>query len=192
MENEINVPDLNINLRVNLFVVICEAPMTVKAFNINQYNGEFGCFSCCHPGDSSETSSRIYPYSNNDGEINEYEPRSNQLYLNQVIKAIRTNSTYKGVKGPCYFSKYIPCPERRLIDYMHSCILGTSKYTVELLIDSTNSAQPFYLGNSQIGINNLLQNIQYLSDYPRLQRKFQVYKHYQANEIKSFIMNAAT
>ena len=37
----------------------------------------------------------------------------------------------------------------------------------------------------------MLKNIQYPSDYPRLQRKFNDFKQYQANEIKTFIMNAA-
>ena len=35
------------------------------------------------------------------------------------------------------------------------------------------------------------KKIQYPSDYPRLQRKFNDFKQYQANENKTFIMNAA-
>ena len=74
---------------------------------------------------------------------------------------------------------------------MHCCILGTTKYTINLLVDTSKSNEPYYLGNSQTKINDLLQKIQYPSDYPRLQRKFNDFKQYQANEIKTFIMNAA-
>ena len=49
----INIPKFNISLRVNLFVIICDEPMTAKAFNITQFNGKYGCFSCLHPGESS-------------------------------------------------------------------------------------------------------------------------------------------
>ena len=41
LQAEIDIMDLNIKLRVNLFVVICDASMTPKAFNINQYNRLF-------------------------------------------------------------------------------------------------------------------------------------------------------
>jgi hypothetical protein len=37
----------------------------------------------------------------------------------------------------------------------------------------------------------LLQNIQYPSDHPRLQRHFKDFVHYKANEIKNFLLNAA-
>ena len=72
---------------------------------------------------------------------------------------------------------------------MHCCILGTTKYTIDLLLHSHD--KPFYLGNSQMEINKLLQNVQYPRDYPRLQRHFKDFKHYKANEIKTFILNSA-
>ena len=50
--------------------------------------------------------------------------------------------------------------------------------------------KPFYLGNSQLEINNLLQNVQYPRDNPRLQRHFKDFKHYKANEIRTFILNS--
>ena len=43
--------------------------MTAKAFNITQYNGKFGCFSCLHPGESSGYFSWIYPYLTDEGEV---------------------------------------------------------------------------------------------------------------------------
>jgi hypothetical protein len=34
LQSKIDIPKLNISLRVNLFLIICDAPMTAKAFNI--------------------------------------------------------------------------------------------------------------------------------------------------------------
>ena len=39
LQNEIYIPQLNMSLRVNLFVVIGDAPSIAKTFNIHQYNG---------------------------------------------------------------------------------------------------------------------------------------------------------
>jgi hypothetical protein len=179
------------SLRVNLFVVIGDAPSIAKTFNVHQYNGHCGCFNCLHPGEPSGQSSRIYPYLTDTGDLIETGARTNQIYLEQVEKSLSTGQVFEGVKGPCALSRYIPCPERRIIDYMHCCIIGTGKYTIELVLDSSNSDKPYYLGNSQLCINELLQNIQYPSDYPRLQRHFKDFVHYKANEIKSFLLNAA-
>ena len=57
----------------------------------------------------------------------------------------------------CKILKKVSCPDQRVIDYMHCCILGTTKYTINLLVDTSKSNEPYYLGNSQTKINDLLQ-----------------------------------
>ena len=57
----------------------------------------------------------------------------------------------------CKILKKVSCPDQRLIDYMHCCILGTTKYTINLLVDTSKSNEPYYLGNSHTKINDLLQ-----------------------------------
>ena len=110
-------------------------------YNIHQFNGLYGCFQCLHPGEISTTRSRIYKY-----EENNHNPRTPALYLNQVAEAQRTNSIVMGIKGDCFFSKYIRLPLSGLIDYMHCCLEGTFKHTVEIFLDTSNSKQPYYLG----------------------------------------------
>ena len=141
--------------------------MTAKAFNITQFNGKYGCFSCLHPGESSGHFSWIYPYLTDEGEVRKEPLRDETIYLKQVEEATKRKSVFQGVKGECYFSKFISCPDQRLIDYMHCCILGTTKYTINLLVDSSKSSEQYYLGNSESKIEDLLKNIQYPSDYPR-------------------------
>jgi hypothetical protein len=135
LQNEIYIPQLNMSLRVNLFVVNGDAPSIAKTFNIHQYNGHCGCFNCLHPGEPSGQSSRIYPYLTDTGDLIETGTRTNRIYLEQVKNALSTGHVYEDVKGPCALSRYIPCPERRIIDYMHCCIIGTGKFTMELLLE---------------------------------------------------------
>ena len=96
LQSQTYIPELNISLRVNLFVIICDAPMTAKAFNITQYNGKFGCFSCLHPGESSGYFSWIYLYLTDEGEVREDQLRDEKTYLLQVEKAIQLRTVYQG------------------------------------------------------------------------------------------------
>jgi hypothetical protein len=52
IQSDIEIPELNMAVKVNLFAIICDAPATGKTFNIHQFNGAFGCSSCLHPGES--------------------------------------------------------------------------------------------------------------------------------------------
>ena len=97
IQSDIKIPELNMSVKVNLFAIICDAPATAKTFNIHQFNGAFGCFSCLHPGESSGFSSRIYPYMTEDGDVRNDAPRTNKVYLRQVRKAIELGSVFEGV-----------------------------------------------------------------------------------------------
>jgi hypothetical protein len=141
LQNELHIPSLNMSLKIHLFVTIGDAPCSAKMYNIHQFNGAYGCFQCLHPGEISSSKSRIYKY-----EVFNHAPRTPALYLTQVAEAQRTNSIIMGIKGECFFSKYSRLPLSGLIDYMHCCLEGTFKRTVEIFFDSTNSRHPYYLG----------------------------------------------
>jgi hypothetical protein len=142
------ISELNMSIRVKLFVVIGDAPARAKMLKTHQHNGSFGCFHCLNPSRKIT----IYDY------VNASE-RSNKTYMKQDEIAMIQNKTFQGIKGECYFSKYITLPERSLIDYMHCCILGTVKTTIEIQLDSQNSGKRYYIGDAQnqILIDSVLQ-----------------------------------
>lgn len=45
-------------------------------------------------------------------------------------------------------SDWLTIPYSIGLDYMHMCLLGTTKYTINLLLLSSNHKEPFYIGNS--------------------------------------------
>lgn len=42
--------------------LIADLPAKAAMLNIKQFNGEYGCAVCLHPGESSGRGVRIYPY----------------------------------------------------------------------------------------------------------------------------------
>ena len=42
--------------------MIADLPAKAAMLNIKQFNGEFGCITCLHPGESSGPGVRIYNY----------------------------------------------------------------------------------------------------------------------------------
>ncbi len=94
---------------------------------------------CLHPTSRNSTNrAQIYPV------IYNLKVRSDQLYLDQVNRAIDTNECFMGVKGYSYFSKWISIPSCVIYDYMHLSLIGTLKYIINILFD--NSLAEFYLG----------------------------------------------
>ena len=81
--------------------------MTAKAFNITQFNGKYGCFSCLHPGESSGHFSWIYPYLTDEGEVREEPLRDEKIYLKQVEEATKRKSVFQGVKGDTFQNSYL-------------------------------------------------------------------------------------
>jgi hypothetical protein len=186
LQTNLYIEKLNLNLKINLFVVIADAPCSAKIYNIHQFNGEYGCLKCMHQGQTYGRSTRIYIY-----DINNHEPRTRQLYLNQVEEAKSSNRVRQGVKGEAFFTKYVNLPLAGLIDYMHCCLEGTFKRTIEILFSPSNFRQNFYLGNRLNDIGNLLSKIQYPSDYNRLQRHIKDFGKFKANELRTFLINAS-
>jgi hypothetical protein len=42
--------------------LIVDLPAKAMLLNIKQFNGEFGCVACFHPGQKTGTNSRVYPH----------------------------------------------------------------------------------------------------------------------------------
>lgn len=129
----------SISIKVKVLGFIGDAPARSKALNTKQFNGTYGCLMCLHPTErNSKNRAQIYPV------IYNLKLRTDDLYLDQVKKAIDTNECYMGVKGFSYFSNWISIPSCVIYDYMHLSLIGTFKHIVNMLLE--NCQTEYYLG----------------------------------------------
>ena len=186
--NQEIVINQNLTVRVHLFGVIGDGPGRSKALNILQHNGFYSCFLCLQRGHREQgTNATKFKYDPT------AKTRTHEIYLKQVETAINTKTTYQGIRDSTLFSKFVKFPMGEIIDPVHLIYEGTFKSLLQEWFHSSNNAQGFYLGSvqTQYLINNLIKEVKFPSDYPRLQRQIQKSSYFTANENKHFMLNVA-
>ncbi|KAG0427676.1 hypothetical protein HPB47_025289 [Ixodes persulcatus] len=98
-----------------------------------------------------------------DGRAHQIEERTHELVLRDMKYAVTYDTTVNGFKGP---SPLINLENYDMVsgqacEYMHSVLLGVTKQLTEHLLDSSNSAERFYIGSPQSleSANKLLMSI---------------------------------
>ena len=113
--------------KIHLF--IADAPARAKGCVCSSFNGKYGCIKCLHP--TIYNTKTIYPKlktvqnwsiqkKDKDGnvtkitypfkELSSIKIRSGEIYNQQVLEAIKTGLTYKGIKGFSYLSTWVDVP----------------------------------------------------------------------------------
>jgi hypothetical protein len=93
LKNGVQIKKLNLTIKVHVHGLISDSPARSKICNTKQFNGEFGCLFCLHPGQSLKRA-RVYPYSKN-----LYRFRDNRMY-NLALENLNSNGeSYCGIKG---------------------------------------------------------------------------------------------
>ena len=131
-------------LKIRILGLIADTPARSKILNTLAFNGKFGCIHCMHPGKTLSKGKVIYPYSIT------FPIRTKSLYEEQVQMSIHNKSIYKGIKGPCFFSKYLSVPDCVLIDVMHLTFGGIVKKMIDLWTNSCYHNKEWYLGKIKL------------------------------------------
>lgn len=181
---------VSITFLAKLAYVICDLPAIASLLNITQYNGEYGCYKCLHPGKTvavGKGHTRIYPPQNTEIEI-----RSSQHYSDYVQLAIATKSRVFGIKGPSVLSNNLQIPEQVVIDGLHMLYEGVIKMFVSALFDSKNNKKPFYLGRPTMleKISKEMESIKFPKGFDCL-RSLKYLSFWKAHDFKNFILPVA-
>ena len=115
LQNGINLGDKTI--MIYIFGAIADALGTALICNCKQFNGQFGCLKCVHPG-TTIGKKRVYS--------TQIEPikRTVEIYQDQLNIAIAINGCHEGIKGPIFLSDFMCINLQCFIDYMHACLEG--------------------------------------------------------------------
>ncbi|CAN8023540.1 unnamed protein product, partial [Ixodes persulcatus] len=126
-----------------VYAVCCclDAPARAAVQNQVQFNGYFGCPWCMVAGEHLEGKYLIM-------HAHQIEERTHELVLRDMKYAVTYDTTVNGFKGP---SPLINLENYDMVsgqacEYMHSVLLGVTKQLTEHLLDSSNSAERFYIG----------------------------------------------
>ena len=100
--------------------------------NTIHFNGYYGCALCYHP---AKFVNRVVKYPI---DACDYNDRTNDETLQDMVQAVEDGRTVRGVKGPSAFVKLLPCPICWGFppDFMHCLLLGVAQQVAELWLSS--------------------------------------------------------
>ena len=171
-------------LRAKLLLAIFDLPAKATATNTKQYNGEYGCFYCIHPGEIHEKA-RIYPPC---ASTAGYTLRTPDLMKEWAAKAEDLGKPQYGVKGSSVLAKYIEFPGCIPIDYMHSILEGVFKQIMKRFFDSKYHDKPYSIRKHMHIIDKCVSQVMPPKEIPRLPRSIEHMAFYKASEYRAWML----
>ncbi|XP_072170541.1 uncharacterized protein [Diadema setosum] len=176
-----------VHSRAFFLVAACDSVARPALRNCKQFNGQFGCDWCLHPGEVVEKGRgtvRCYPYIDP-----EPQARTQNQWEGDVPNASPENPI-RGVKGP---SLLLFLPLFNIItgfvaDYMHCALLGVTRQFVRLWHDSAYHDRQWYLGNKTQDFDNKLLSTKPPRELRRAPRSILTKTYWKATEWKSFLL----
>lgn len=113
-----------VRVQLALFDLIAKAAMT----NIKQFNGNFGCAYCHHPGNYDYNFRKMTYKPNTEGDK---KPKTHDNYQTYALLAEENKTAVYGIKGQTCLSKIISLPDQLPLDYMHLFCAGHGKWLLK-------------------------------------------------------------
>ncbi|XP_063425300.1 uncharacterized protein LOC134708578 [Mytilus trossulus] len=168
-----------------------DLPAKSLVLNCNQFNGQYSCMRCVHPGETYKTAAggsvHVFPY---DASKSMYEERTSSNCLEDAAIATESRKTFKGIKGPSFLMtlKSYDYVKSSSIDYMHGVLLGIGKLLIKLWIGSSHSKEKFSISSYVDIIDERLLKIKPPSVITRVPRSLsEHFKYWKASEIRSWL-----
>ncbi|KAG4065775.1 hypothetical protein HA402_012453 [Bradysia odoriphaga] len=144
-ENKINIysgSEMKI-VTVRVLLISSDLPAKAKWMKMKQYNGEFGCTYCHHPGYmvGDSTSSKYILTSE------EHSLRTHASTMALMKSYLETGEERFGVIGvsPVIGFKDFDLIRGTVIDYLHCLLEGVTSLVADLWFDSKNHREPYYV-----------------------------------------------
>ncbi|KAJ8313375.1 hypothetical protein KUTeg_009079 [Tegillarca granosa] len=125
--------------------------LVAKAYvtEMTQHNGKYGCITCADPGEvvkKGKGYTRVYPFREDD---QKYRLRTSAEILQCGLVATESGKPEYGIKGvsSLHGLEHFDIVGGIVPDYMHGVLLGVTKQLLNLLLSSTNSKEPYFIGN---------------------------------------------
>ena len=151
---------------------------------MKQFNGEYGCLTCTHPGTYLHNR-RIY--------LPNIEPlpviRTHRAIMQAAMQAENSGGPVEGIKGVSVLASVIDLVVGIPVDYMHAVLEGVTKWLVHAWFDTKNHGEAFYLGGSIRQIDRLLLQQRPPSEFSRPPRSIKAHLSYwKASELRNWLL----
>eukprot|EP00734_Pompholyxophrys_sp_LG126_P000110 Pompholyxophrys_sp_v1_NODE_9_length_5690_cov_16.428039.p1 type:complete len:824 gc:universal NODE_9_length_5690_cov_16.428039:2580-109(-) len=176
---------VNTDCTLIIFNCVADLPAKASVLNMHQYNGQYGCPYCYHPGKSNgRGSARYYP---ND---REYAQRTHADFIRDGEEASADISCVHGIYGPTIISHlhYFELGVDVSAEYMHG-ISGTMHRLFNIWFNKSQHRQNWYLGRAIREIDRRLMNIRPPSWMQRAPRSIaRTLAYWKAAEFVNFLL----
>ena len=180
--NESVVTIRKVKVHGHLADLVAKAP----SLNMKQFNGEFGCSVCLHPGErlQGRGNVRVYPQY-----PEEPARRNNRDTLLQAQVAEETGRSVFGIMGTSPLHRVLRVPDNLLLDYMHLVLEGEFMRRLNLWLNG--SGNHGYLHEHQGTLEAIMKTIQFPHDFNRKLRPFNEIKRWKDREVQNFFLHVS-
>ncbi len=170
-------------IRAKLMFGVFDLPAKASVLCCKQFNGEYGCSVCTHPGTRQVNGSRVYLPDRTFPERNHIKTMAN------AREAERTCSSIQGIKGISPFSSTLDLVASFPIDYMHAVLEGATRTLARAWFDSKHHSSPFYIGRRIKEVDKILMIQRPPSEISRPPRSIAKHLQYwKASELRSWLL----
>lgn len=168
---------------VRIQSLVPDLPTKSMLLEIKQFNGQFGCSTCKHPGTYvGELRTRIYTST-------PFPLRTAAESHRLADIAEQTGTTVFGIKGKNVFGQLLSIPDNVPIDWMHCVCEGVlkrqlfHKWFQEDFVAEEYSLLPF-----KEELDEIFLSVKIPHDFTRKPRSFNDLKHWKASEFRLFLL----
>jgi len=155
---------------------------------IKQFNGQYGCSWCLHPGEQVEKGDgtvRVYS-------PNKYDLREHATFVEHAKEYAKGGNSF----GIINVSRLLLLPDFDIVcgfavDYMHCVLLGVTRALSSLWFDSEHHSEPYYLGRKIPIIDSRLMSIMPPSTISRAPRSVTLRCYWKASEWRNWLLTYA-
>ena len=179
---------LDYDIKIRCQAALFDLPAKAMILRVKQFNGQFGCISCFHPGQRVGNLNvyplkKIYNLKTNE-DYKKYSAIANILNETKSEKA-KLDSVF-GFFGSTKFEEIIKIPEQVPFDFMHLVLQGHAKWLFNKFFFEKDS-DDLYLGNKVKQINKLLGETKLPHIINRKPTKIDDVLRWKSSEIKNFL-----
>lgn len=172
----------NCTYRAKLVMGVFDLPAKAAVLCAKQFNGEYGCAVCIHPGKRLPNNSRIYlPDS--------HAERTHRDILTAASEAERDNSCVQGIYSTSPFASTLDMVASFPVDYMHCVLEGVTRMLMRAWFDSKNHTAPYYIGCHVKEIDTRLLKQRPPNEFSRPPRSIKKhFKYWKAAELRYWLL----
>ena len=170
-------------IRAKVMIGVFDLPAKATVLSAKQFNGQYGCSVCLHPGTRLPNNARIYL-----ADI-VYPNRTHNEVLAAGVKAKTDKSCVQGIIGVSSLSKTFNLVDSVPVDYMHAVLEGVTKWLMRAWFNSKFHSSPFYIGLKVSDIDCELLNQRPPSEFSRPPRSIKKHMSYwKASELRNWLL----